>query len=99
MNANRPNPREYNVGDTVMVRRKIQSKKVKGIVDKVQYAYTGPWEITKKLHGASYEVRHTASGQIDKKHAMHITPMPQELVSFAPLDDVDTMRCSSPRGA
>ena len=36
MNARRLNPREYNAGKKVLVRRKVQSNKAKGIVDMVQ---------------------------------------------------------------
>ena len=59
-------------------------------MDKVQYAYTGPWEIIRRLEGALYEVKHVTSGRVKKKHTMHISPVPDELVSFAPVDGVDT---------
>ena len=90
MIARRPDPRQYEVGDKVLCRRTVQSNKAKGIVDKVQYAYNGPWEVVSKLPGASYEIKHVASGRMDKKHAMHLSPMPYELVPFAPVDGVDT---------
>ena len=90
MNNLRPDPKVYEVGDRVFARRTVQSNKAKGRVDKAQFAHTGPWEITGKLHGASYEIKHCQSKRVDKRHAMDLSPVPPEMVAFAPLDGPDT---------
>jgi hypothetical protein len=66
------------------------SNKDKGIVGKLQYAYTGPWKITQALDGASYELEsvHTP-GKREKKHAADLSPYPIELIAFQPLDGAD----------
>ena len=48
--------------------------------------WTGPWEITQKLKGSSYEIRHVNSNQIGKRHAAHLSPFPNELLPFLPVD-------------
>ena len=44
----------------------------------------------KKLKGGSYDTKHTHSGKLDKKHNIHLQPVPPELLSFAPLGGIDT---------
>ena len=62
MNELRPDPLQYEVGDLVLAKRDVKSDKAKNKVDKAQYAYTGPWEITKKLRGGSYDIKHSLVG-------------------------------------
>ena len=90
MNEHKPDPLRYEVGNFVLAKRAVKSVKAKNQVDKAQYAYTGPWEVIKKLQGGSYNLKHTTSGKLDKKHTMHLQPVLPELLSFAPLDGVDT---------
>jgi hypothetical protein len=45
--------------------------------------------VIRRLKGASYECKHTASGKIDKFHAAHLSPVPQELVPYSPVDGPD----------
>ena len=90
MNQLRPDPLQYKVGDLVLAKRAVKSNKAKGRVDKAQYACTGPWEITDKLHGGSYDIKHNRTGKLGKKHAMHLQPIPEELLAFAPLDGTDS---------
>ena len=33
---------------------------------------------------------HTQSGKMDKNHAMHVSPVPPEMITFAHLDGIDT---------
>ena len=86
MNQLRPDPLQYKVGDLVLAMQAVKSNKAKGRVDKAQYACTGPWEITDKLHGGSYDIKHTRLEKLGKKHAMHLQPIHEELLAFAPLD-------------
>ena len=90
INSRRPNPKIYKIGDIVFARRAVRSNASRGIVDKLQFAYTGPWRVTKSLDGASYELEHAdMSGRKEKKHASDLSPYPAELVAFQPLDGPD----------
>jgi hypothetical protein len=90
VNASRPDPRIWQVGDIVFARRATRSHKGRGIVGKLQYAHTGPWRVTKKLEGSSYELAHCLKdGLTLKKHASHLSPFPLPLVPFEPVDGPD----------
>ena len=43
VNARPPDPHVYSVGDIVFAQRAIRSDAKRGIGDKLQYAFTGPW--------------------------------------------------------
>jgi hypothetical protein len=90
LNELRPDPRRYDIGDLVLARRSVRSNKAKNVVDKTEFAFTGPWSVTKKLKGASYELTHTVTKKTTTKHAMHMSPVPPDMQAFAPLDGVDS---------
>ena len=58
VNDRRPAPRIYAVGDIVFARRAVRSDAQREIVDKLTYAYTGPWRIAATLAGGSYSLVH-----------------------------------------
>eukprot|EP00956_Cyclotella_meneghiniana_P035924 scaffold119565_cov44-Cyclotella_meneghiniana.AAC.1 len=89
INAARPDPLIYEVGDRVFARRTVQSSKQKERVGKLEFAYTGPWVVLRKLRGASYECQHEQSGKIAKFHAAHLNPVPDQLVPYTPIDGTD----------
>jgi len=89
INAQRPEPRLYHIGDRVLARRIVKSDKKREIVDKVAYQYSGPWEIVEKLAGSSYRIKHCDSGLVEKKHAGYLSPFPASLLPFQPLDGAD----------
>jgi hypothetical protein len=61
------------------------------VVDKLQFAFTGPWHVTALLNGASYELEHChKAGQKEKKHASDLSPYPPKLIPFQPVDGADT---------
>ncbi len=61
------------------------------MVDKLQFAFTGPWRITALLKGASYKLEHFQKpGCKKKKHASDLSPYPPELIPFQPVDGADT---------
>ncbi len=61
------------------------------MVDKLQFAFTGPWRITALLKGASYELEQChKAGWKEKKHASGLLPYQPELVSLHPVDGADT---------
>ncbi len=91
INARRPDPCIYLVGDIVFARRAIRSHAAREVVDKLQFAYTGPWRITAPLKGAFYELEHYQKpGRKEKKHASDLSPYPLKLIPFQPVDGADT---------
>ena len=61
------------------------------IVNKLQFAFTGPWCITDLLKGASYELEHCQKpGCKAKKHASDLSPYLLKLIPFQPIDRADT---------
>ena len=51
--------------------------------------YTGPWEIISKLKGGSYEIKHRDMDVIGKRHAAHLSPVPDQLLPSMPVDGPD----------
>ena len=45
--------------------------------------------MTAKLSGSSYELRHTVTTHIDKRHAANVSPFPHQLLLFALIDGPD----------
>jgi hypothetical protein len=91
INSCRPDPCVFSVGDMVFARRSVRSDASRGRVNKLQYAYTGPWRITAALKGASYELEHYSTPtRKDKKHASDLSPYPIELIPFEPVKGSDT---------
>ncbi len=62
----------------------------RGVVDKLQYAFTGPWRVTAILTGAYYELEHCDHKRKEKKHASDLSPYPVELIPFQPDDGANT---------
>jgi hypothetical protein len=61
------------------------------VVDKLMYAFTGPWCVTASLPGASYELQHVHSPTSrNKKHALDLSLYPVELIPFQPPGSADT---------
>jgi hypothetical protein len=89
INSRQPDPKLYSIGDTVFAHRATQSDAGRGQVDKLIYAFTGPWLITAKLNGASYEIEHVSTKRKEKKHTSDLSPYPAELIAFQPLDGAD----------
>ena len=69
INARRPDPHVYSIGNIVFARRAVRLDAKRGIADKLQYAFTGPWRVTAILTGASYELEHCNHNRKEKKHA------------------------------
>jgi hypothetical protein len=87
INANHPNPRVYAVGNIVFARQAVRSDAQQEHVNKLQYAFTGPWKVISVLPGVSYELEHCKNAsQKDKKHAADLSPYPSELIPFQPVD-------------
>ena len=91
INARQPDPHIYSIGDILFARRAVKSDAARGNVDKLQYAFTGPWRVTAVLPGASYELEHCDKTlKKEKKHASDLSPYPTELIPFQPVDGADT---------
>jgi hypothetical protein len=90
VNSNRPDPRQYEIGDIVFARRATRSDAKKDRVGKLMYPMTGPWRVIEKLDGGSYRLEHCqSSGRFEKKHASMLSPYPLELIPFQPVDGPD----------
>ncbi len=91
VNARCPDPHTYSVGDIVFARRVVPSNAKRGVVDKLWYAYKGPWQVQAILKGASYELVHCDNAnRTEKRHASDLSPYPAELIPFKPVDCADT---------
>jgi hypothetical protein len=91
INSRRPDPHTYSIGDIVCARRATRSDAAKGHVNKLTYAFTGPWHITAILKDALYELEHCSTPhRKEKKHASNLSPYPLELIPFQPLDGSNT---------
>jgi hypothetical protein len=91
INARKPDLRIYPVGDIVFARRAVRSNSAHGVVDKLQFAYTGPWHVTAMLKGASYKLEHVHKpGKREKKHTANLSPYPIKSIPFKPVDGTDT---------
>ncbi len=91
INAPHPDPHIYSLGNIVFARHAVWSDGKRGIVNKLQYAFTGPWHVTAALKGASYGLVHCNNDKrMEKKHASDLSPYPAELIPFGPVDGADT---------
>jgi hypothetical protein len=91
VNARCPDPHIYSVGAFFFAQRAVRSDAKQGIVNKLQYVFTGPWRVNAVLKGASYELVHCDNAKhIEKKHASDLSPYPAELIPFEPVDGADT---------
>ena len=61
INSWRPNPKIYHIGNLVFACLAVKSISARGLVDKLQFAYTGPWKVVAILDGASYKLEHAKS--------------------------------------
>jgi hypothetical protein len=67
----------------VSARRATHSDAKRGLVNKLQYSFTGPWWIVASLPGGSYELEHVLhQKRRDKKHASALLPYPLEMIPF-----------------
>ena len=90
LNKNRVDPRLYSVGDIVFAKRAVRSDAARGRVAKIMYPFTGPWRVKAKLDGGSYAIEHCSDpSRVEKKHAAFLSPYPEQLVPFEPIDGPD----------
>ncbi len=74
----------------MFARRATCSNAKRGLVNKLQYSFTGPWQIVASLPGGSYKLEHVLhQKRRDKKHASALLPYPLEMIPFQPLDGAD----------
>ncbi len=88
-NAHCPDPKIYSVGDIVFAPQAVHSDASRGQVDKLTYAFTGPWQIVAKLQGTSYKIEHCSTKKTEKWHASDLSPYPPKLIPLQPLDGAD----------
>ena len=80
----------FEIGDIMLANRAVKSNKSRHIFDKTEFVFTGLWDIVRNLKCGSYELRHTRSYKLNKKHAMNISLITPELIAFATLGGIDT---------
>jgi hypothetical protein len=91
VNARHPDPHTYSVGDIVFARCAVRLDAKRGVLDKIWYAYTGPWQVQAILKGTSYELVHCDNANRTKKrHASNLSPYLAKLIPFKPVDGADT---------
>ncbi len=96
VNACHPDPHTYSVGNIIFAQRAVWSDAKRGIVDKLRYAYTGPWQVRAILKGTSYKLVHCDNAKCtEKRHASDLSPYPAKLIPFEPVDSADTRYGSS----
>ena len=88
-NSEIKNEREFRFGDIVFARRQVQSNKQKGIVDKSQFASTGPWRVIVNNKNGSYEIQHIKTNKIEKRHASLLELSPSNFLQRKPLLGAD----------
>ena len=85
-NAEISKPRSFELDDLVLIRRQVQSNKKKELVDKSQYAFTGPWKIVSNLQNGSYLLQHINNpNKKEKRHASMIELCPSYFIPQKPL--------------
>ena len=88
INAKKPDPTIFKIGEIVLAKVEVQSSKKHGRVGKIAYKFKGPWKIKEKLPGGSYTLEHCIKpSKIDKKHASQTIPLPEKLIPYPPLND------------
>jgi hypothetical protein len=91
VNSRRCNPRTYNIGDIIFACQATRLDSKCLVVNKLMYAFTGPWCVTASLPAASYKHQHVHSPTChNKKHTSDLSLYPFELIPFQPLDGADT---------
>ena len=91
VNDRRPASRQFKTGDIVFARRTTRSDSRQEKVDKLMYAYTGPWRIESSLPGGSYSLVHCKHpNRKQKKHAADLSPYPLQLLPLQPVDGPDS---------
>jgi hypothetical protein len=90
VNLRRPGPRTYSVGNVLFARGAVRSDAAKGPINKLQYAFTGPWRITAILKATLYKLQHCSTPhQKDNRHASDLSPYPLEPIPFEPVKGSD----------
>ena len=91
VNSCRPDPCFNLLGDNVFACATNHSDASKGYVGKLEYKFTGPWQIVESLKGPLYAIEHCPTPtQKEKKHSSDLTPYSSELIPFEPVDGADT---------
>ena len=62
---------------------KIKSNKAKGVVGKLRFEQTGPWEITSIQPGGSYELRHNHKHNTNDKEGYKIVTVSPKINFYA----------------
>jgi hypothetical protein len=90
INSRRRDPRIYKPDD-VFACCAVQSDASKGCVGKLEFSFTGPWQIISSADGGLYNIEYCHHPtQWIKKHTADLTPYPAELIPFEPINGPNT---------
>ena len=88
-NSEIKNEIEFKIGDVVFARRQVQSNKKKGLANKSQFTSTGPWRVIINNKNGTYDIQHTKTGKIEKRHASMLDLSPPNFIPHEPLKGAD----------
>jgi hypothetical protein len=85
VNSRHCDPHIFHFGDIVFARRATCSNAARCRVGKLEFVFTGPWQVMADLPGGSYTIKHCHHpNQRDKKQALSLTPYPNNLIPLWP---------------
>jgi hypothetical protein len=83
--------RIYKPDNIVFAHHAVWSSASKGCVGKLEFSFTGPWQIISSVDSGSYNIEHCHHPTWwMKKHAADLTPYPAELIPFEPINGPNT---------
>ncbi len=91
INSRRHNPRIYKSDDIVFACHPVWSSASKGCVGKLEFSFTGPWQVISSTDGGSYNIEHCPHPTWRmKKHAADLTHYPVELIPLELINSPNT---------
>ena len=89
INSHFSNTRLYSYGNMLFAKRAVKYDKQQVPVVKLMNSFTGPCWVTKSLHSISYKLVHCNTYRPENRHSDHLSPFPQELIPFQPVNGDD----------
>ena len=70
------------MSNNAFVKRTVKSENQSSLVGKLVDSYAGPWKFTVKFKGGSYELNHRNMDMVFKRHDVHMSPYPDEILPY-----------------
>jgi hypothetical protein len=91
INSRQRDPRIFKPDNIIFACRAVWSNASKGHVSKLEFSFTGPWQIISSADGGLYNIEHChCPTWWMKKHTADLTPYPAELIPFKPINGPDS---------